>query len=230
MLGTLGPAHASLLDAMLRAPLAWMSPAELAHFVNSDVDHISDLLCDLDASGMVEISDTPRGPVVTFSSATIRGLDLDLVEVGTSFRWRRSCARSPRRSTSREQWDPNAIIDPSPSAELLVDEADELAGGSAQSPRPRTPAIAGILSGPSPWPWDELGWPRPHSIECRHCRKPKRKKMVLRTWCECGRGLRSTPSLDVCVTCLDRPSAHGGACLRCLGRRQRPTEAARRRA
>ncbi|MFO0952759.1 MAG: hypothetical protein U0835_16745 [Isosphaeraceae bacterium] len=91
MMGTLslsGPGRA-VIDAMAGGPGSWRTPAELASQVGRSVDETSDILCDLDLAGWVQVLEREAGLFVALSPLGAERLGLRLVEVGASglHRW-----------------------------------------------------------------------------------------------------------------------------------------------
>ena len=78
-----------VMNALLGAPLAWQSPAQLADAIGSELEATLDLLCDLDEVGWLEVWDCEDGPQITLSPFAAARLCVRIVEFGTgeSPRW-----------------------------------------------------------------------------------------------------------------------------------------------
>ena len=58
-----------VIDAVIEAPVAWRSPAELAERLGWGVERTLDEIAELDAAGWLEAWELADGPVVTLSVA-----------------------------------------------------------------------------------------------------------------------------------------------------------------
>ncbi len=93
----------SVMNALIGAPLAWQTPAQVATALGCDLEETLDLLCDLDAAGWLDVWDDPRGLVVTLSPLAAERLCVRIVEVGPAEtpRWAGSGDPDPPALRSR---------------------------------------------------------------------------------------------------------------------------------
>jgi hypothetical protein len=171
-----------LIAAILAAPIAWQSPAELAGATGFGREETTDLLAVLDAGGWLSAWDRPDGAVVTLSVAAASRLEVRLVESGPG--------QAPRWAwrTDPEPPEPKAqgvfrsgrvaamelVVDPRPSPEQLTERAEEMAIRWSGSTVPRGPIQAEMLPRPtilvgtglSPWPGPGDG----RKASCPACR------------------------------------------------------------
>ena len=78
----LSEACQGVVNALIAAPVAWLSPAELADALGRGVQETTDLLCDLDLAGWLAVWDGESGPVVTLSPLGAERMGVRLVEEG----------------------------------------------------------------------------------------------------------------------------------------------------
>jgi hypothetical protein len=71
-----------VLNALLKAPIAWQTPAELAVELKGGLDETMELLSDMDVDGWIEVWDYEPGPRIALSSLAAERLKIHLVEVG----------------------------------------------------------------------------------------------------------------------------------------------------
>ena len=170
MMVELTEAHRAVLRAILAAPVAWRTPAELALSLGADLEETTDHLATLDVGGwLVAWEDGgSAGPAVTLSPAGAARLDARLVEHGPD--------ETPRWAT-RDQGDPpmhralgvfrndraaalELVIDPRVSPDREMEAAEEAEGRLAAPDRPRWAPRSGRMprptlllgTGTSPWP------------------------------------------------------------------------------
>jgi len=185
-----------VVDALLAAPVAWQTPAELSRATGLGVDETTDLLAALDAGGWLAAWEREVDVVVTLSVAAASSLGFRLVEVGPDEvpRWARAEDREPPRPKAAGVFRGERaamlglVVDRVTSVELAAEQAEEaslrLDGGT---PGPR----------PAPAP-DHL--PRPiHYLGSR-----------LTPWPGPGDGRRAT-----CPSCQSRPLTPASYCLYC---------------
>ena len=165
------PARA-VIQALLEAPLAWQTPAELAHTLGWDVEELTDLIATLDAEGWLESweGDDGHSPAVTLSVRTAYHYQARLIEQGPEQqpRWATNPqAETPHpralgvfrgeRSASLEM-----VIDPRDQPDVALEaaeEADDLlaspdhvrSGRDARLARMPRPTLL-LGSGMTPWP------------------------------------------------------------------------------
>jgi hypothetical protein len=168
-----------VLNALVEAAVAWQSPEEIAGTIECGIEETTDLLCDLDLAGWIEVWDGASGPLVTLSPLGAERMGVRLVEIGPD--------ATPR-------WAP--VSDPEPPAppsthvcasgraaslDFVADSAPEPVEMAARSERaaavfravaelrvhvlPRSPNVAGH---PDDWPLPSLllgvgltPWPGP---------------------------------------------------------------------
>ncbi len=157
-----------MIEALVRAPIAWQSPAELASAMGREVEETTDLMAELDGDGWLAAWERAADVVVTLSVAAAARLGVRLVEAGRDEvpRWARPGDPEPRaprasgvfrgeRAAGLER-----VVDPSRSAEEKLERAEEALERRATSPDPRVRAFAEnfpapthlVGSGLTPWP------------------------------------------------------------------------------
>ena len=157
-----------VVEALLGAPLAWQSPAELASATGLDVEATTDLLATLDVGGWLAPWEREPDVVVTLSVAAAAKLGVRLVESGRheSPRWASVGDPDPPAPKAtgvfrdeRAAW-LERVVDPSASAEEAAERAEEVAERHARPPRsggrfapenPPTPTLL-VGFGLTPWP------------------------------------------------------------------------------
>ena len=92
-----------VLNALIEAPVAWRSPAEIAAALGRGDEETTDLLCDLDVAGWLEVWEAESGPLVTLSALAAERLGVRLVEVGPGEtpRWARAGDPDPPRPAAK---------------------------------------------------------------------------------------------------------------------------------
>jgi len=168
------------LEALLTAPVAWRTPAQVAGALGRGVEEATDLLCELDLAGWVAVWESPDGPVVTLSALAAARLSARLVEVGAAAtpRWARAGDPDPPpvrprhvckngRAASLE-----FVPDPEPPPEVALARVCDPPRKPRDDPplttpraddRPRPSAFLGL--GLTPWP----GPPRKPLGACPAC-------------------------------------------------------------
>lgn len=71
-----------VLNALLRAPVAWQTPDQLAESLGRDGASATDVLCDLDIAGWIVVWESVDGPFVTLSPVGAKRLGVHLIEIG----------------------------------------------------------------------------------------------------------------------------------------------------
>ncbi len=129
-----GPGLA-VVEALIAAPLAWQSAAQLAWSVGwYDHDTCYDALADLESSSWLESwEDCPGcGVGITFTARAAAALAIRIVEVGPDEtpRWARADRPDPfppkAKGVFRDYGSLGLVIDPAPSAEDLAIAAEEV--------------------------------------------------------------------------------------------------------
>ena len=72
----------SILNALIAAPIAWQSPAELATTLGLGIEETTDLLSVMDEANWVSVWDVEPGPLITLSTLAAHRLKVVLVEAG----------------------------------------------------------------------------------------------------------------------------------------------------
>jgi hypothetical protein len=165
-----------LLRALTAAPIAWLTPAQLASRIGGPRESAFDALADLDASGWLDPWEADGEFYVTLTPHAAERLGVRLVPAGRSdtLRWvpvndPEPCPRAPGRG----QGDVDAldlIPDPAPGPEAEVEAAER-----AERMVHRHPRGVHVASEPSlPRPTILLGsgltpWPGPVEAKARIC-------------------------------------------------------------
>ena len=169
-----------LLRAVVSAPIAWQTPAELAERLGQAIDPTSDALADLDIDGWLDPWEVDDTVYVTLSPRAAEQLRVRLTQVGRSdnFRWTSLLEPEPMPPLARGRGQGNGamldiVADPTPGPEAIAEaseRAQELAEAKAAAgdaswldwlPRPKI--LLGL--GLSPWP----GPVRDPSLACPAC-------------------------------------------------------------
>ena len=152
-----------LVAAILAAPIAWQSPAELAGATGLGPEETTDLLAVLDDGGWLSAWERPDGVVVTLSVAAASRLEVRLVESGPEetprWAWRAEPEPPAPRAQGVFRGERGAtlelVVDPRPGPEQAAERAEEAAirsvgpGRPAQAdPRPRCSPGRRSWSGP----------------------------------------------------------------------------------
>ena len=101
-----------VLNALLRARVAWQTPAQLAESLGRDGASATDVLCDLDIAGWIVVWESEDGPFVTLSPVGATRLGVHLIEVGFD--------QTPR-------WAPTSDPGPAPAKPMNVCRGDRAA-------------------------------------------------------------------------------------------------------
>jgi hypothetical protein len=171
-----------LVNALIQAPVAWRSPADLADALHRDVDETTDLLCSLDIAGWVDVWECDPGPLVTLSALAAERLHVHLVEVGSDEipRWARTGDPTPPHPKAKHVCISESasslafVIDPQSPPDLAAEQAENAASiasalqdGSVRTVKihelPKPTMLIG--QGLSPWP----GPDRDPRVPCPAC-------------------------------------------------------------
>jgi hypothetical protein len=214
-----------LVQALLDAPRAWLTPAQFAQLVEQDESYVTDALCDLDVAGWLDISEGRDGPLVTFSYRAMVDLELEIIEHAHEFRWVRRRRGRPGPPLEGSPLDLVVDRDLGPADTAIYHEALMLLQARRQERRrrrglPLRPEDAAyptiLLMGHGLWHWHERDKGKRPSRICRHCEVVRKRHRFLKPWCEhCGRNMRPAPRLDVCTGCKSRPISDSTLCLKC---------------
>jgi hypothetical protein len=183
-----------LVAAILAAPIAWQSPAELAGATGFGQEETTDLLAVLDDEGWLSAWERPEGVVVTLSVAAASRLEVRLVETGPEQTPRWAWRAEPEPPEPRAQGVFRGgrvamlelVVDSRPRPDQLADRAEEAAARASASTDPRVPIRAEILPRPtilvgtglSPWPGPGDG----RKVLCPACRS---RRLGPSTYCLC---------------------------------------------
>ncbi len=185
-----------IVEALVKAPLAWQSPAELASAMGRDLEETTDLLAALDAEGWLSPWEREFDVVVTLSVGAASRLGVRLVESGRDevARWAKlnDPEPAPPRASgvfrdvlaSRME----RVVDPSHSPDEAAEQAEEALVRSAlpsASDRRERDTLEG-LPGPTlllgigltPWPGPGDG----RKASCPSCGSRRLKPL---TYCIC---------------------------------------------
>jgi len=189
----LSEAWRDVVNAVIAAPVAWLSPAELADALGRGVQETTDLLCDLDLAGWLEVWDGESGPVVTLSPLGAERMGVRLVEEGfeATARWAHAGDPEPRapRSTnlcaSARAANLDFVPDPAPEPDEAAARGERAADVAARAvPKliGREPDPAGahplrtddlpppsVLLGVGLTPWPGPGQEIDHDATCPAC-------------------------------------------------------------
>jgi hypothetical protein len=183
-----------LIAAILAAPIAWQSPAELAGATGLGREETTDLLAVLDAGGWLSAWDRPDGVVVTLSVAAASRLEVRLVESGPG--------QSPRwvGRTDPEPPEPKAqgvfrggrvasmelVVDPRPGPEQLTEQAEAMAIRFAGPADRRGPIPAEMLPRPTILVGTGLSpWPGPGDRRKASCPACRSRRLGPSSYCLC---------------------------------------------
>jgi hypothetical protein len=184
-----------VIEALVRAPLAWQSPLELARAMGRDLEETTNLLASLDADGWLAAWEREFDVVVTLSVAGASLLGLRLVEAGFDEvpRWAgRGDREPPGLRASGVFRDERAatlelVADPSCTAEDAVERAEEalLRAGSRKQLAdhnscylPVPTLLVGL--GLTPWPGPGDG----RKASCPSCASKRLKPSMYCLYCD----------------------------------------------
>ena len=155
----------AILNALVSAPLAWQTPAQLSTKLSLDIDTISDALAVLDEADWLEPWEMGDALFVTLTPRAASNLGVRLVLIGRSdaMRWASAADLEPEppRALGRSAG-ANAMLelvaDPDPGPEAAAEAAELAAGIAERSSDSADPAL--FLARPTillglgltPWP------------------------------------------------------------------------------
>lgn len=158
-----------VMNALVVAPIAWRTPLEVASALGLGEEETTDLLCDLDLAGLIDVWDQAEGPVVTLSALAAERMGVRLIEVGMGEtpKWARvgepepAALRSKHVCISEKAATLGFVADPSPTPDVAAergergeDRAKALYANPALWKKadelPRPTVLVGL--GLSPWP------------------------------------------------------------------------------
>lgn len=216
-----------ILEALLRAPLPWQTPQELADALTQSLDYISDQLCDLEVSGVVDVSDSDAGVVVAFSFRTIAELDLELIDDEKTELPRWALRAAPRVGIGPDLWEECERTpdhrNPDPYIVVALAELEEQRAERKRVKREKRGLPLRYQDVPLPTVQHTghagLDWHEPQldgrQNRCPSCMTGARPRKVLRLKCRCGRGERFRPKDAVCRACKNKPLSRTECCLDC---------------
>ena len=171
-----------VVEALVKAPVAWQSPAELASAIGRGLDETTDVVAVLDAEGWLAAWEREADVVVTLSVAGASKLGVRLVESGRD--------ETPRWAGTGDPEPPSPVatgvfrgeraarlelvVDPSRPPDEAIDRAEAALGRASPSTNPRPKISVDALprptlligSGLTPWPGPVDGQKDP----CPACR------------------------------------------------------------
>jgi hypothetical protein len=161
-----------IVEALVKAPLAWQSPSELARAIGRDLEETTDLIAVLDADGWLSAWERQGDVVVTLSVAGASVLELRLVESGRDEtpRWaQKGDPEPPALRASRVFRDDRAaalerVVDHSTTAEEAVEITEAIVRRHPIPANPQTKPAIENLPGPTllvglgltPWPGPDV--------------------------------------------------------------------------
>jgi hypothetical protein len=159
----------TVMNALIEGPVAWRSPADVASAVGLGEAETTDMLCELDVAGWVEVWDSIGGPLVTLSALAAERLAVRLVEFGPGEtpRWARTGEPDPRRTRPKNVCSSDRaasldyVLDPNESHEADVERLESIevrantrrgqpASQTQTEDLPRPTHLIGV--GLTPWP------------------------------------------------------------------------------
>ncbi len=188
-----------IVEALVNAPIAWQSPAELASALGRCPEETTDLLATMDADGWLSAWEREFDVVVTLSVAAASLLRLRLVEVGPDEvpRWARPGdpePPSPRAAgvfRAERAAGLELVVDPSASPEQEAERAEEMLARLAGAPDDAKAATKGMFEG-LPGPTLLIGtglspWPGPgdgRKASCPACGSKRLKASMYCLYCD----------------------------------------------
>ena len=165
-----------ILNALIAAPIAWQSPAEIAATLGRGIEETTDVLSLMDDADWLSVWDVEPGPLITLSTLAAHRLKVVLVEVGPEElpRWvpaGQSIPQPPKASNvaaSEFHARQDKVLDGEPSAERASERFEGRAvRATGLRPNPATPLRIEDL----PLPIMLLGvnltpWPGPGEFTC----------------------------------------------------------------
>ena len=185
-----------MVQALVKAPVAWQSPVELAKSMGLGVEEATDLLAGLDADGWLSAWERELDVVVTLSARGASRLGVRLVESGRDEvpRWAGQGEPEPPRARasgvfrSERAAGLELVVDPSTTVEEAAERAEEALLRWAIPSDPRERAFVESLPGPTlllgsgltPWP----GPGRSMSASCPSCGSRRLKPSMYCLYCD----------------------------------------------
>jgi len=206
----------AVLNALIGAPLAWQTPAQVAASLGCELEPTLDLLCDLDVAGWLDVWEDQNGPSITLSPLAAERLSVRIVEVGPGEtpRWAGSGDPDPPSLRSRSVLHTERgatldyVVDPMSAADFL----------SLQDPPDAADAVPQEGSrGTSrylyePWPTVLIGlgltpWPGPGEFSKAECPACSGRTFRHSMYClYCDRWGRDRPNVATPPTTRSKPT------------------------
>jgi hypothetical protein len=171
-----------ILDALIAAPIACQSPAQVAEALGSDVEETTELLSRMDLEGWIDVWDGDAGPIVTLTPLAAERLQVVLVEYGPDEtpRWARAGEpvppppRAKHVCRSERHASLEGLIDPDPPPDVVAERAERSAVLVASLPGRRLPPAGAeglprptLLLGQGLTPWPGPG--QSTDVDCPSC-------------------------------------------------------------
>jgi hypothetical protein len=185
-----------IVEALVKAPVAWQSPAELASTMGLGIEATTDLLAFLDADGWLSAWEREFDVVVTLSVEGASRLGVRLVEFGRDEvpRWAGLGEPEPPRPKASGVFRSERaaclelVVDPSESPEEAAERAEEALNRWSIPSDPREKAFVDGLPGPtlllgtglSPWPGPGDG----RKASCPSCGSKRLKPTMYCLYCD----------------------------------------------
>lgn len=172
-----------LLRTIADAPLAWLTPAQVAESLGDDLDATLDRIAGLDASGWLDPWEIGGTLHVTLSALAVERLRLRLEPIGRSGSYRWASLDDPEPPFVHAGGRPHEgmtsldfVADPAPGPEALAEAAERVGRISAAKREAGDPAWLDWLPRPrlllgqglTPWP-GPLGTPSTSGLPCPAC-------------------------------------------------------------
>jgi hypothetical protein len=179
-----------VVTAILKAPVAWLTPSDVAGATGLDMEATSEALTTLDLDGWLDVWEPDdSGPAVTLSTLAASTLHARLVEVGPDETPRWALAGEsdpPRRKAVRVLRSERAaslesLVDPTDPPDVLVERREELARRLPKVPfegKPRPTLLVG--TGLVPWPGPGDG----RKASCPACRSKPLQPTMYCLYCD----------------------------------------------
>jgi hypothetical protein len=187
----------SILDILIGGDIAWQTPGQIAKASGRDLEPTTDLLCEMDVAGWVEVWDGDVEPLVTLTPLAAERLGVVIAEFGVRLKPRWVPAGDPPPSppkstdvhyTDRQAHD-DAFLDPFDFPDIAAEKSERVERRTAALRKVRD-RVTHIDDLPTPVHLQGQGltpWPGPAEVDARPC----------------------------CPACGDRPLAPHVYCLCC---------------